>query len=152
MRDIKFKYIFKGLPFSSVNNGFNWHVKIFTLKQIESGLIHLSNFERNLGELVARVQFTGLIDNNGVEIYEGDIVKVLFTDWASKSQDDDRSLDEYLDSLTKVFTVEFYNLAFQLAYPNCFVDGGIDHTDLWCGKHGYIKVIGNIHENPELLK
>ena len=43
-------------------------------------------------------QFTGIQDKDSVDIYEGDIVAILFTDWASQSKDDTRSLEEYKQS------------------------------------------------------
>lgn len=134
MRDIKFKYIFKGLPFSAVNNGFNWHVKIFTLKQIEAGVIHLSNLENNLGELVARVQFTGLTDKNGVEIYEGDIIKCPV-------QPDYSHHVGPVTYSSPSFTVDDYD-------EGDYYDG--DKSECWDWSE--FEVIGNIHENPELLK
>lgn len=81
-------------------------------------------------------QFTGLYDKTRKEIYEGDIVKF-------------RVLDDTIgEDVWKEYTCEvsFYN--------GCFCTHG---TPLIQGKwKGHdmvnVEIIGNIHDNPELLK
>lgn len=74
------------------------------------------------------MQFTGLLDKNGKEIYEGDIVTLY--DPYTKSQ-----------HITEVIWDDV-NCRFAMKYT--FVDFDFSITD-------EIEVIGNIYENPELI-
>ena len=75
------------------------------------------------------MQFTGLIDKNGKEIYEGDILQYI---------DGDNS--------PELYQVIFSNGNFILA---SLEDAEYDE---YIGDFDPKEVIGNIYENPELLK
>lgn len=85
-----------------------------------------------------RMQYTGLKDRLGREIYEGDIVECPgYGDIESK----------FLDKMEVVYWNGAYSLS---AISGCY--GGILIKTLSYDLTPHILVIGNIFENPELVK
>ena len=88
-------------------------------------------------------QYTGLTDKNGTKVFEGDIVKCTDTQYDY----------EFIAVVLFGNPNGEYNWGFQLKR----VSGAGANTDilLWVEMEdtgALIEVIGNIHDNPELLK
>ncbi len=132
MREIKFRAWFKPLK--------RMFMVVKELRFVRKGNIviitnHTGGTSPNSYELM---QFTGLKDKNGKEIFEGDIVIVIA------------------------------NVEKRFPKTNCFIEYNEDNTsyyisNIYAGKgddRGYcqplwrceVEVIGNIYENPELLE
>ena len=128
-REIKLKYIW--------SNPTKTHFlsKIFTLDEIESGeqFMVLDNepFFKNYRR-VAILQWTGLLDKNDKEVYEGDIIRI---------KPNPKDYGGYKGH-------NYIELVFWNDEEACY-DIAIDRT--WLLLKSDIEIIGNIYENPELM-
>ena len=83
------------------------------------------------------MQFTGLQDKNGKDVYEGDIL---------------------IDTLTKMTYVVKFGRCIKFAYNGWYVQNdNYDYTTTINGDYdtdinSCIEIIGNIYEHPELIK
>lgn len=95
-----------------------------------------------LKDVKAIVEFTGILDKQGVDIYDGDIVVINDTNF----EDDDDQIPWQIKKMDGAFVLFYSDDDYY------YFDKNIDSF-----LHGFpdgweIEVIGSIYENPELLE
>ena len=98
----------------------------------------------DLDEIIpkTRGQYTGLRDKNGTKIFEGDIVRVYLENSAPFPTLFVVKIGKYLDVDTGDYAIGVY------------LDNGKQQVNILSGEgntYFEIEIVGNIHDNPELL-
>ena len=113
-REIKFRTFFNGMMSKPFKFG---------------EAVCFSDGSASVGRNFELMQFTGLHDVNGVEIYEGDII----------SDHIGTGVVKYAESFG----------AFRVSYGDGYAKWFYDYLK---SEFRYVRIIGNIHQNPELLE
>ena len=121
MREIKFSYMYQHEETGE------WMDLKYTLEEMDKRSRRVRRFAPRY-TLIARRQYTGLKDSQGVEIYEGDIVLVA-------------GLGVVEVKITPDYGVIYEN-------PELFCDNSYSDSAM---EGDFPEILGNIYENPELL-
>ena len=102
--------------------------------KVYSGDVGIPEYTIDVTNQVILMQYTGCRDKNGIEIYEGDVIK---------------------DKYYKIWLVQWYVGAFVITNKIPDSDGQTStysHFSNLSNHHFYFEVIGNMWDNPELLE
>lgn len=131
MRSIKFrawdskkKIMIQSVGFTDNDCGRAWQREVYMIDD-------LTNFNSYDWR---PMQFTGLLDKNGKEIFEGDIVRLCYPEkiWVN-------AVVEWIEAAC----------GFRLVHATI---KGLRYSGAYLTNQPIMEVIGNIHENPELLR
>jgi len=142
MRQLKFKYYFENIRYSGL------YTQVFTLEEISNGYVkefindHVEYKEKHIS------QFSGLLDKQGVEIYEGDIISSLERYYCDRSNRDWVGIIKENNYGGLALTYE------DDSYPDEFGELMEPVNDPQTASFliQSCEVIGNIYENPDLLE
>ena len=125
-----------------------WHIDSKVM------VLPVSLTSANFDEDYEVMQFAGLKDKNKKEIYEGDIIKSV---WCSKKEAKGEWETEinYILGVVTFGIQEFFdggkNTPFPCFYLKLFFPNKGEDV-FWISEKRKCEVIGNIYENPELIK
>ena len=141
MREVKFRAFLKGkkkmLPVTYLTLSDEESEQVGVADCNNEGCVLCDDYEK-----VELMQFTGLKDKNGREIYEGDIIAYL--DSYDRSSESGYNFEEFMNKGEIVFNDEYGR--FDVTNRS-----DINYFD-FCECVNEYEVIGNIYENPELLE
>ena len=121
MREIKFKFLMENGEITDP----------YYLKELIDSDSYINIECEYSSKIKQELQYTGLKDKNGIEIYEGDIVRTTSNELTGKWKH-------------KIFKIEFKEI-------NCVAGAKYMGFDFQFNVDE-VEVIGNIYENPELLE
>ena len=140
MREIKFRAWDKQERVMLANDGIDYicfstkSLKLVTQKQEDYF---------DVDNVISLMQYTGLKDKNGIEIYEGDIVKIDF-DMHFMNLGLNKNIKDHGNKYEFVGEVKYYDGAFN-------VDNNKEGYPLF-HEISPVEIIGNIYENSDLLE
>lgn len=100
------------------------------------------------------LQYTGLLDKNGKEIYEGDIIRTVKPGECVPNRDSGGGIIDYdfIEPEERTCYVEFFAATFATKEVKSKANDNFYAPLDWIIHDEQVEVIGNIYENPELME